>query len=91
MIKKNIVKSANEALEKISENIQEFRCSFEETVNSADAELADGGRIHELERIWHKLRMGNDTAISDYVSEMLQSIDEDEVIELKKLSSNERG
>lgn len=71
------------ASERVSESLEEFREAFE-ALMSPTGDAPPGGRIAELERIWHKLRADSDAAISDYVSEMLAEVDEDGVVEAKK-------
>ena len=69
--------------ERIIQNMEEFKEAFDALMAPGGAE-PEGGRIAELERIWHKLRADSDAAISDYVSEMLAEVDEDGVVEAKK-------
>ena len=72
------------ASELVAENFDEFRSSFNALMAPSSGEAPEGGRIAGLERLWHKLRTDNDKVVSDYVSAMIEGIDEDEVISSKK-------
>ena len=83
MLEQGTEGATGRASERVSESLEEFREAFEGLMDPSSP-APPGGRIAELERIWHKLRADSDAAISDYVSEMLAEVDEDEVIAAKK-------
>jgi hypothetical protein len=76
--------------ERILQNMEEFREAFDALMAPGGAE-PEGGRIAELERLWHKLRTDNDAVVSDYVSEMIRETDEGEVVASKKASGRGRA
>lgn len=83
MLEQGANDATGRASERVSESLDEFKEAFEALMSPGNP-APQGGRIAELERIWHKLRADSDAAISDYVSEMLAEVDEDEVVEAKK-------
>lgn len=76
------------ASERMEESLQEFKEAFE-ALMSPTSEAPVGGRMSELERLWHKLRMDTDGVISDYVSEMLDETEVDETCASGRLSISE--
>lgn len=84
-------KRADEALERSLERDEEshrrFRALFEEMM--ADGEPGDGvTRMQRLEELTRQLRAELDSSVLTYVSAMVGSLDEGEIIESKGGSSS---